>query len=478
MSILLVLVCGIPAAGKSCISVELSRLLHQSDHHHHHHHHPHHHENETNSPTTTTHSPLTTTIINQDQVWKRVREVARSPDANNCQHNSADRDQPSSSSSSSSSTPTTTTTTTTINSLFNRYEWHQANHITVEFVKGIIHLHSNSSSPTSSSSDHVLLLDDNFPLRSMRLPFARIARQCGVAFAQIHVRCDLQVAIKRNQARDNVTHDESANVSHLSDEELRLLDSIIQSSIDASGDRLKQTSDPTYSNNSSTCFSDNVSEDTVRRMYEQFESPVIQSNEVNSSHGANSIPKWWEKNSIAIDTTNINLADPSSVVPLLPISWLLDSFTRGVLPPPLDTESEHARVEAARLITMNNIQHSLDLYTRKVINQLIQEAKSNQPTNSSASPASSSSASSVRESAERLNRLRRDFLLRCKKQDSEEYKLIHHVVDNQVEEDMIESKEDNLSLHSTALNPVNSSSLPNSLLPIARKFEDSLTASN
>ncbi|XP_072311841.1 L-seryl-tRNA(Sec) kinase [Eucyclogobius newberryi] len=60
-------------------------------------------------------------------------------------------------------------------------------------------LGSNASSPEPAPA--VLLLDDNFYYRSMRYEVHQLARKHSLGFCQLFLRCDLETCIRRNQKR-------------------------------------------------------------------------------------------------------------------------------------------------------------------------------------------------------------------------------------------------------------------------------------
>ncbi|XP_051769630.1 L-seryl-tRNA(Sec) kinase isoform X2 [Ctenopharyngodon idella] len=69
--------------------------------------------------------------------------------------------------------------------------------------QSISHTHSHSH-----SQPLVLLLDDNFYYQSMRYQIHQLARKYGVGFCQVFLHCPLHVCLQRNQQRSQTVPDE------------------------------------------------------------------------------------------------------------------------------------------------------------------------------------------------------------------------------------------------------------------------------
>ncbi|CAJ0586060.1 unnamed protein product, partial [Mesorhabditis spiculigera] len=68
---------------------------------------------------------------------------------------------------------------------------------------------------SSARSSEALLLDDTCHLRSMRRPYARLARRFALRFAEIYVECDLATALARNSRRQGVDRLEEATIQRV-----------------------------------------------------------------------------------------------------------------------------------------------------------------------------------------------------------------------------------------------------------------------
>ncbi|XP_033109833.1 L-seryl-tRNA(Sec) kinase-like [Anneissia japonica] len=57
--------------------------------------------------------------------------------------------------------------------------------------------------------DFVFVMDDNFYYRSMRYQYFQICRKYNIAFCQIHMHCSVDVALERNSSRNNRVPDDT-----------------------------------------------------------------------------------------------------------------------------------------------------------------------------------------------------------------------------------------------------------------------------
>jgi len=168
---------------------------------------------------------------------------------------------------------------------------------------------------------------------------------------------------------------------------------------------------------SSIAAEEHVSEATIRKMSALFEAPLAGD---ASSHGL-----ALEEHSFRVDTTHC--ADPAKV----PLPWpqIVTAF-RDAIPEPLpDPAVEASRVAEARAATLASLLHTLDLQTRKVLNEKIKQLSSVNA-HSGAESASTSSTShldkrQIQRCAGRWNENRRQLLSDARTEGTEAYTLLH-----------------------------------------------------
>ena len=76
--------------------------------------------------------------------------------------------------------------------------WKKTRTIAFALTKAIVEILSSRS---SLLKPHVLIIEDNFLLKSMRKPYYRMAGEFGLGFCQIRVNAELDLCIKRNSQR-------------------------------------------------------------------------------------------------------------------------------------------------------------------------------------------------------------------------------------------------------------------------------------
>lgn len=86
--------------------------------------------------------------------------------------------------------------------------WHQAR----EECYQRIH-HAAMTSP--SQAKHLIIVDDNMYLRSMRRRCFRIARECGAAFQIIHCRASLELSLRHNAMRSSGQKVNEESIRHM-----------------------------------------------------------------------------------------------------------------------------------------------------------------------------------------------------------------------------------------------------------------------
>lgn len=328
-AVLLVLLCGLPSSGKSTVARRIAR--------------------EATGEWDEVH------LVSFDAVYDRLQQVRRThrPTAT-----PADE------------TPAAGTDTSAA-------VWHASRAIGFQLVADLVRRLASAATPRR----HLVLVDDNFFLRSMRRPFFQLARDERAAFLQIHVTCPVDVCCQRNQQRRAQT---SAGEG-----EGATGDAPAAADIDAHLDQLVRAAisnmpipaaaadtDPIDAGvlaSAGSSAESLVTDAIIRKMAAAFEAPPSVTSSSSSSPAAavDSLEegRGWERFSCSIDG--------STSADGLAIPWRLlsSAFAAAVPAVPLDPAAEADRVAAARATTDASRVHALDLASRQLLNQRLADLR-------------------------------------------------------------------------------------------------------
>lgn len=290
------------------------------------------------------------------------------------------------------------------------------------------------SSPTSAAvltpSRHLLLLDDNFSLRSMRHRFCSLTREHRIGFMQWFVPCSLDEALRRNERRNNSSVQKRREIP-LSVADEAILERILRE--EYSGSDLPSASalgthkdEDSKEEDQRAEEAEEVTEATIRKMHASFEPPPLGLLEQKET------TRNWERFSYEV-TSNVQgassstspsaaAASPSSSfdIPWASLRSAFGSLHSFVPLPLLDPVAEAARIERARKETHSSLLHQLDLQSRKIIQDRVAELQEQRKRQEAQAQASSKEKpkESVQQAAGRWNQQRKTLLSEAKKNGS------------------------------------------------------------
>ena len=345
--ILLLTLCGLPAAGKSSLCRALS--MHAADAL----------EQQGLVPSCVTH------YISFDAVYERLLRRSQKGAA------------------SAASAP----------SAFSPALWKQSRLVALQWAESIIvaaRSYAASSTSPSAAAPHLLLLDDNFYLRSMRRRVFQMARAHSTGLMQLHVVCDVEEAVRRNAARNQTEQQEQEQQPQVSHEDEQLLIRIINAlpssaSADTSPAAAASSSASSSTNSASedsteldaasllsVSESSQVSEATIRKMAAAFQPPPITASSASSSSSSVAAAAaslaagaGWERDSVRFESGDLRS--------LMETLTRMAAAFRAPWTPVEDAAEEAERLAAARAQSASSFLHQLDLATRKIVGQRIAE---------------------------------------------------------------------------------------------------------
>ena len=261
--------------------------------------------------------------------------------------------------------------------LFDPQVWKLSRAVALQWAEAIVQrVRSAASQGHPSHAAHILLLDDNFPLRSMRRRAYQLARKHSTAFMQVHVSIEADRAVRRNDGRNRVVRgrDRAPPVEDLaSQEDVAALDAIV-TQLTLADARSEATQSPGGDVAAAAEEDDAVSEATIRNMAAAFQAPPSLKRLSNGAAAAAaaagsrscfpaSVPHSehsWERLSISVGPERFEHLDE--------VERAMAEALRLPLSPLADPAAEAQRVAEARAESEANMLHQLDLATRRVLN--------------------------------------------------------------------------------------------------------------
>jgi len=344
---------------------------------------------------------------------------------------------------------------------------------------------SSAANPSESARDapHLIILDDNFHLRSMRRRCFQLARDKQVAFAQLYVQCDVEQAVERNEMRrqrraERRQQDRNdGGVEGISPIDENRLQRIIAKSPQLLADSTHDTADACAADEDGSDMSvsvpesDDVSEATIRKMAHDMQTPPnrlldVDEKDENVHNWERLTHSFWIQNPHSDE-------QPSSVFSQVPWSQLATAFTTAIPTPAEPASARAARLAAARAATMTSLTHILDLMTRKLLSEKVDELRRQCDTAISSQQNVAANKRFMQRQIQHWNEQRKQWLRDAKHEGTDLQRMVQTVAEHTLQS----QDEESSSLSGAhAFNPdVIRSKLESQLSPIVDLFRKQLT---